>query len=115
MAGRRCPGRDDVDGKTRACPTILTRGERRCPRHAKEYEQRRGSSTERGYGSAHQRLRADWQRRIDDGEHVVCARCSQPISEPWALDHADDRTGYLGPSHKLCNDAAGGRASHQYA
>jgi hypothetical protein len=30
----------------------------------------------------------------------------------WALDHTDDRTGYLGPSHKRCNDSAGGKAAH---
>ena len=114
MAGRRCPGRDEVDGKTRACPTILTGGERRCPRHAKAYEQRRGSSTERGYGSAHQRARAAWQRRIDDGEHVVCATCPTVITgRMWQLGHDHVNGGYLGPQCVPCNASDGGRRGAQ--
>lgn len=110
MAGRRCPGRDEVDGRTRACPTILTKGERRCARHAKAYEERRGSSTARGYGTAHQRLRAAWQRRIDEGEHVVCATCPTVITgRAWQLGHDHVNGGYLGPQCVDCNASDGGR------
>jgi hypothetical protein len=33
--------------------------------------------------------------------------------QEWHLDHNDDRTGYRGPAHALCNTSAGGRASHR--
>jgi hypothetical protein len=38
-----------------------------------------------------------------------CQRCHQPIraGELWELDHTDDRTGYLGASHRSCNRRAG--------
>lgn len=110
MAGRRCPGTDTVDGRPRACPTILTNGERRCPRHAKTYERRRGTRQARGYDSQHDRLREDWQRRIDSGEHVVCATCPTVITgRMWQLGHDHVNGGYLGPQCVPCNTADGGR------
>lgn len=63
------------------------------------------STTARGYGAPHQRLRERWARQVDRGE-VQCARCGRQIKPgtPWQLDHADyDRTQYLGPSHAWCN------------
>ena len=106
MAGRRCPGPQ--------CPTILTQGERYCPRHARDYEQRRGSSTQRGYDSAHRRLRAAWQALIDRGEVVHCARCGALITgTSWQLGHDDnDRTKYNGPECASCNASAGGAQGH---
>ena len=89
---------------------------RYCPRHNAERDRQRGSKAERGYGSAHVRLRKQWAPRVATGT-VLCARCGQPIEsgEPWALDHDDnDRTKYLGPSHRHCNDSAGGKAAHRY-
>lgn len=98
-----------MDGRTVACPTILTQGERRCPRHAKAYEQRRGTRQERGYDARHDRLRAQWQGRIDRGEHVVCATCPTVITgRDWQLGHTEDRTGYLGPQCVPCNTRDGG-------
>lgn len=91
-------------GYRRSCPTC-TRGRDRA----------RGTTTERGYGAEHQRLRAAWQERIDDGELVLCPRCGEPV-EPgmeWDLGHSDDRNSYSGPEHsRECNRAAGGRAAH---
>jgi hypothetical protein len=36
---------------------------------------------------------------------TLCARCGDPMvtTEPLDLDHNDDRTGYLGLSHRSCN------------
>jgi len=86
----------------------------RCPGHAREAEQVRGTRQQRGYTAAHDRLREKWRPRVEAGL-VDCARCERRIlpGETWALDHSDDRIGYLGPSHKRCNDSAGGRAAHQ--
>jgi len=107
MASRRCPAR--------YCPRILTRGVRYCPEHQAQYEAKRGTPEQRGYGAQHKALRKTWQARLNKGELVRCARCGEQVrpSDAWALDHDDnDRTHYLGPSHARCNDAAGGRASH---
>jgi hypothetical protein len=67
----------------------------------------RPSPEQRGYGTAHQKLRKLWARQVERGE-VRCARCGGWIlpGEPWDLDHSDrDRSVYLGPSHAACNRA----------
>jgi hypothetical protein len=63
-----------------------------------------GKTTQRGYGTAHQRERKRWAREVEKGV-VACARCGRPIAPgtPWDLDHLPDRSGYLGPSHRRCN------------
>jgi hypothetical protein len=70
---------------------------------------RRGSTTLRGYGTVHQRERDHWRPKVDAGI-VNCARCHQPLEpgRPWDLGHTDDRTGYTGPEHAVCNRRAGG-------
>lgn len=111
MAGRRCPGKDERDGRSVACPTILTNGERYCTRHARAYEQRRGSARQRGYDTTHDALRAAWQRRIDAGEDVRCADgCGTKITgRMWQLGHDHQRGGYLGPQTIAHNTSEGGR------
>jgi hypothetical protein len=72
---------------------------------AKHRHQPPGSTTARGYGSQHQRLRARLAPQVAAGQ-AVCARCGQPIhpAEPWHLDHHDtDRSRYIGVSHEACN------------
>ena len=64
----------------------------------------RGSRQQRGYDAAHDAERQRWAPLVDAGQ-VSCARCGAPIppGTAWDLDHTDDRTGYLGPSHAGCN------------
>lgn len=71
---------------------------------------RKGNTTERGYGHAHQRERERWRPKVEAGL-VDCARCKRPIlaGQPWQLGHTDDRTGWSGPEHPKCNLSAGGR------
>jgi hypothetical protein len=71
----------------------------------------RRSTTRRGYGWQHQRLRAYWRPLVQAGQ-VACARCGQPIrpDQAWHLGHDDhDRRIYTGPEHAACNLAAAGR------
>lgn len=86
---------------------------RYCPAHTRDREQQRGTTSARGYGAPHQRQRARWAPDVSAGR-VACARCGELIQpgEAWALDHTADRSGYLGPSHKFCNESAAGRAAH---
>ena len=72
----------------------------------------RRSTTERGYGNEHQRLRKVWAPHVERGE-VRCARCGRLIQPgtPWDLGHDDnDRSVYSGPEHRRCNRRT---AAHQ--
>lgn len=66
-----------------------------------------GSSAERGYGTAHQRLRRQLMAKWRPGD--PCARCGRPMWDKKAIDlgHTDDRTGYRGLEHSFCNRKAG--------
>lgn len=102
MAGRRCP--------TKGCPTILTRGQRYCPTHLREYEARRGTPTQRGYGADHRALRARWQARIDAGELVHCVTCGATLTrQAWDLGHDEAKSRWIGPQCVPCNRSEGGR------
>ena len=91
------------------CPTITDAT--RCPTHTRARDRARGTRQERGYGAAHDRLRADYQRRMDRGETFECWRCGDDIDpERWHLGHDDyDRTVYRGPECVPCNTATRGR------
>jgi hypothetical protein len=68
-----------------------------------------GSTSHRGYGNAHRKLRKQWEPRVSSGT-VNCWRCGQLIQrrEPWDLGHDDaDRTKYRGPEHIKCNRSHG--------
>lgn len=78
-------------------------------------DQRRGSSTARGYDHAHETTRESFAPIVAAGQ----ASCSEPIClEPtraitpdseWDLAHDRDTGGYRGPAHARCNRAEGAR------
>ena len=81
----------------------------------------RKTTTERGYGGKHQKLRREWQARIDAGETVTCWRCAEK-GEPhtigpgdeWDLGHDDDnRSVYRGPECVGGNRATATRRAAQ--
>jgi hypothetical protein len=81
-----------------------------------------GSTTARGYGSKHQRERAKWVRRQQDGGTLHCRRCRQPIEpgQPFDMGHDDrDPAAKPMPEHpgRECpaggNRATAGRAARR--
>lgn len=88
-------------------PSPVARRSRRGARRAQQ-----AGTTARGYGHAHQKLRARLAPLVATGA-VACARCGNPIAptEQWDLGHDDlDRERYSGPEHARCNRATSGRA-----
>lgn len=67
-----------------------------------------GATNRNGYGPMHKSRRAQLAPAVATG-NIACARCGNLIrpGQAWDLDHTDDRTGLLGPSHRSCNRAAG--------
>lgn len=70
-----------------------------------------GGTTAEGYGYPHQRLRAQYDKAVQEGRAFCCetvcvmtTRWIRPGTE-WHLAHNVERTGYLGPSHSVCNIA----------
>lgn len=90
------------------CPALTRAPGGRCPACAREWERLRGTSTERGYGTAHRALRARWAPIVAAGG-VTCRRpgCGQPIQpdEPWDLGHTESRAlnEPSAPEHRDCN------------
>ena len=69
------------------------------------------TTTQRGYGKPHQRIRARLTPLVLAGG-VKCVRCGELIDphEPWDLGHVDhDPSRYAGPEHARCNRATTGR------
>lgn len=72
----------------------------------------RAKTTARGYGTAHQKLRA---ALLPQAYGTPCYRCGMPMLPGQALhlDHTDNRTGYGGFSHAKCNLKAGARKGNK--
>lgn len=71
---------------------------------------RAGNTTARGYGTEHQAERERLRPIVEAGQgwcaEVVCLmpdRWIDPAVDEWELAHTLDRSGYLGPAHRLCN------------
>lgn len=101
------------------CPTLVDAGAYRglCDTHRKERDRNRGTTTQRGYGTQHQRTRAELAAAITRGDTILCWRCNQPITTTTDLHlgHDDhDRTITRGPEHgRGCNLKAAGQARHR--
>lgn len=71
------------------------------------------TTTERGYGAAHQTERARWQPTIDAGNgwcsEPICLMPTRVIQPGQAWDLAHDRTTgeHRGPAHPKCNRTEG--------
>lgn len=90
------------------CPTLIASGtyKNRCPKHRPNNDR-----NSHGYGATHRRLRNQYQRRLNAGEHLTCWRCHTPINPSgWVLGHCDDdRSITHGPECPPCNQATAGR------
>ena len=76
---------------------------------------RRSASSADAVTAAHKRRWRQWAQLVAAGG-VRCAREDCPFpgrliqpGQAWDLDHSDDRTAILGPSHRSCNRRAGAR------
>jgi hypothetical protein len=73
-----------------------------------------GATSRGGWGHLHQQRRRQLEPLVRTGE-VNCAPCGRRIErhEQWALDHTDDRHGYLGASHASCSARAGAHKANR--
>jgi hypothetical protein len=71
-----------------------------------------GSTKASGYDQRHKDRRAAALAQLAASPGQPCARCGKPmyIGMQLDLDHNDQRTGYLGLSHRACNIAASNRS-----
>ena len=69
---------------------------------------RRTSNVAQGYGAEHKKLRA---KLLPTAYGTACYRCGQLMlpGQKLHLDHTDDRSGYGGFSHSVCNLKAAAR------
>lgn len=77
------------------------------------------TTTERGYGHAHQLEREAHRPTVDAGEadchEIICLEQLDgrgrwiPPDTPWDLAHNRDTGTYLGPAHARCNRAEAAR------
>jgi len=91
----------------------------RCPQHQTQHQRakdnRRGTTSQRGYDTQHQHERQAWTPIVNAGQ-AQCRRCGQPITPgtAWDLGHPDtENPAPKAPEHAYaCNRAAAGRSSH---
>lgn len=102
------------------CPRIGEWKRGRCDQHERARDKARGTTTERGYGSAtvtsplgtatYDATRRAYARRMAAGRAYDCWRCSRPLEGAWTLGHCDiDRSLVHGPECPPCDYATNGR------
>jgi hypothetical protein len=91
--------------------------------HPRYRPRTRGTTTQRDYGSPHQKLRAQWEPLVDAGR-VNCHAtiCLEELNgrtrhihpgTPWDLGHTPDRAAWTGPEHQRCSRADGARRGNR--
>lgn len=97
------------------CPTLTD--QTRCPVHTRAKDKARGTRQERGYDRAYDRIRRNYQIRMESGEVFTCWRCDE-LGKPhdvdpddWHLGHDNaDRSVIRGPQCSASNlDTASAR------
>jgi hypothetical protein len=79
----------------------------------------KGNTTDRGYGSEHQKLRKQWAPIVAAGQATChsrrCLHHTRTIhpGQRWVLGHTDDRTTWTGPEHQRCGLSDGARRGNQ--
>ena len=75
----------DADSQAQAKSAAMVNAERERARRVKNARQRSM------YGPTHRRRRAQFARRIERGEQILCPRCGQVIGpdQAWDLGHDD--------------------------
>jgi hypothetical protein len=73
-----------------------------------------GRTTALGYGWDHQKRR-QVVKQLLASQPLPCTRCPDLVYgwQKWHLDHAEDRSGYLGVAHAACNLRAGARKGYE--
>ncbi|MCW2496413.1 MAG: hypothetical protein JWQ77_2337 [Jatrophihabitans sp.] len=91
------------------CGELVKAG--KCDTHRREYDKRRGTTTERGYGAEH---RATRDALLPSAYGTACRYCGNRMwpHEHLALDHTEDRSSYRGIVHADYRDCPkGGNAA----
>jgi hypothetical protein len=92
----------DADSHEQAKSAAMVNAERERKRLVKNARQRTM------YGPTQRRWRAQFARRIERGELLICPRCVLPIGpdQLWDLGHDDYNPDIERPEHRTCNRAA---------
>ena len=92
----------DADSGEQAKTAAMVNAERERKRLVKNARQRTV------YGPTHRRQRAQFARRIERGDEVICPRCGLPVGpdQMWDLGHDDVDPRFERPEHRACNRAA---------
>ena len=77
------------------------------------------TTSEAGYGSAHQKTRELYEPLVEAGQAWCCETvCINPggrwipPGSKWHLAHTVDRSAYKGPAHEICNCSEAGRRAN---
>jgi hypothetical protein len=92
----------DPDSQAPAKSEAMVNAERERARRVKN------ANARRMYGPTHRRRRAQFARRLERGEEILCPSCGQVIGpdQNWDLGHDDVNPQIERPEHRACNRGA---------